>query len=85
MYDWIKHFCPTYIYEEELGNFIQYYANFVSQYRIPKDDAHDIFYNYMNVSDQVASQLSHKDNKAAYNNKRLKFDSQKDIKNYENM
>lgn len=39
----------------------------------------------MNVSDQVASQLSHKDNKVAYNNKRLKFDSQKDIKNYENM
>lgn len=85
MYDWIKHFCPTYIFEEELGNFIQYYVNFVSQYRIPKDDAHDIFYNYMNVADQVASQLSHNDNKAAYNNKRLKFDSQKDIKNYENI
>ncbi|KAK8841020.1 hypothetical protein M9Y10_027857 [Tritrichomonas musculus] len=83
LYDWIKHFCPTYVFEEELVKFIQYYCNFVSQYRIPKDDAHDIFYNYMNIADQVASQLSNNDKKAAYNVKRLKYDSQKDFENNE--
>ena len=63
MSDWIDHFSPTQVLEEEIDNFILYFYQFIVKYEIPEKDVKNIFYNIMNVADQVSSQLSNIDKK----------------------
>ena len=72
MYDWIRHFFPPYILQEELDNFVLLFYVFMTNYNIPEKNTKDIFYICMNIADQVASQSSNVDKKAAYDVKRLK-------------
>lgn len=72
VYNWIRHFLPTYELRELIDDFVLLFYKFTVKFDIPIKDAESIFYKCMNIADQVASQLSCIDKKKAYYDERLK-------------
>ena len=69
---WIEDFFPSYKLFDNADKLTSLYYNFMVTYQIHEPDIKNIFYNCMNVADQVASSIDHSSKKAAYYQCRLK-------------
>lgn len=77
--DWVPHFFPTYAIIYKIDDLACLFYDFTIKYDIPKKEYKKIFQKCMNVADQVASQLSRANKKAAFYVDRLKSNDQKCI------